>query len=227
MTTGSPPSDRREIMTEQHWREELNWCYLDHARPRMFLARVATFVGRHALGVSQAVRGVWRTRAFDILGHSLPDVRVPQRPCSARRPRASVCPSYAPSNTIKATRVGVTRVARRIVLTTSGWALGREALPQRLSASVLSVRSSTTFRNIMGSARLSLPEQIGMTPETIRLLRISSGILTAVLIGNMNALRRRSPLPWPRHRDVTCQNTLGGIRCLRRDGRPPSSASRR
>lgn len=92
------------------------------------------------------------------------------------QPRPYQWYARAASNTIKASRVGVTRVARRIVLTTSGWALCREALPQRVTASVSGIRNS------IGSMRTSLPGQVGMTPGTIRFLRISSGILAAALI---------------------------------------------
>jgi hypothetical protein len=97
------------------------------------------------------------------------------------RPRPSQWYARAASTTIKARR-GVTRVVRQIVPTTSGWALRRESLFQRVRASVSIIRTS------IGSMRTSLPGQAGMTPGTIRVLRISSGMLAAALIAIVVAM---------------------------------------
>lgn len=108
------------------------------------------------------------------------------------RPRPSQWYARAASTTIKARR-GVTRVVRQIVPTTSGWALRRESLFQRVRASVSIIRTS------IGSMRTSLPGPAGMTPGTIRVLRISSGILAAALIAIVVAMmpelsgERRAP----------------------------------
>ena len=108
------------------------------------------------------------------------------------RPRPSQWYARAASPTIKARR-GVTRVVRQIVPTTTGWALRRESLSQRVRASV------SVIRNSIGSMRTSLPGQAGMTPGTIRVLRISSGILAAALIAIVVAMmpelsgERRAP----------------------------------
>jgi hypothetical protein len=85
------------------------------------------------------------------------------------RPRPSQW--YARAASITASR-GVTRVARRIVLPTSGWALYRKSLLESVRASL------SVIRNRLGS----MPGQVGMTPGTSRFLRISSGILAATLI---------------------------------------------
>ena len=96
------------------------------------------------------------------------------------QPRPSQWYARTASTTIKASR-GVTRVARRIVLPTS--------LPGRVRASL------SVIRNSMGS----MPGQVGMTPETIRVLRISSGMLAAALIAIVVAMmpelsgERRAP----------------------------------
>jgi hypothetical protein len=108
------------------------------------------------------------------------------------RPRPSQWYARAASTTIKARR-GVTRVVRQIVPTTSGWARRRESLSQRVRASV------SIIRNRIGSMRTSLPGQAGMTPGTIRVLRISSGMLAAALIAIVVAMmpelsgERRAP----------------------------------
>ncbi len=93
------------------------------------------------------------------------------------QPRPSQWYARAASTTITASR-GVTRVARRIVLPTSGWALCREPLPERVRASL------SVIRNSLGS----MPGQVGMTPGTIRFLRISSGMLAAALIVTIVAM---------------------------------------
>lgn len=104
------------------------------------------------------------------------------------RPRPSQWYARAASTTITASR-GVTRVARRIVLPTSGWALYRKSLPERVRASL------SVIRNSIGS----MPGQVGMTPGTIRFLRISSGMLAAALIAIIVAMmpelsgERRAP----------------------------------
>ena len=108
------------------------------------------------------------------------------------RPRPSQWYAGAASTMITASR-GVTRVARRIVLPTSGWALCRESLPERVRASLSLIRKS------IGSMRTSLPGRAGMTPGTIRVLRISSGMLAAALIAIVVAMmpelsgERRAP----------------------------------
>ena len=108
------------------------------------------------------------------------------------RPRPSQWYARAASTTIKARR-GVTRVVRQIVPTTSGWARRRESLAQRVRASV------SIVRNRIGSMRTSLPGPARMTPGTIRVLRISSGILAAALIAIVVAMmpelsgERRAP----------------------------------
>jgi hypothetical protein len=108
------------------------------------------------------------------------------------RPRPSQWYAGAASTMITASR-GVTRVARRIVLPTSGWALYRESLPERVRASLSVIRKS------IGSMRTSLPGRAGMTPGTIRVLRISSGMLAAALIAIIVAMmpelsgERRAP----------------------------------
>ena len=108
------------------------------------------------------------------------------------RPRPSQWYARVASTTIKARR-GVTRVVRQIVPTTSGWALRRESLSQRVRVSV------SMIRNSIGSTRTSLPGQTGMTPGTIRVLRIGSGILAAALIAIVVAMmpelsgERRAP----------------------------------
>jgi hypothetical protein len=108
------------------------------------------------------------------------------------RPRPSQWYARAASTTIKARR-GVTRAVRQIVPTTSGWALRRESLSQRVRVSV------SMIRNSIGSTRTSLPGQTGMTPGTIRVLRIGSGILAAALIAIVVAMmpelsgERRAP----------------------------------
>ena len=108
------------------------------------------------------------------------------------RPRPSQWYAGAASTMITARR-GVTRVARRIVLPTSGWALCRESLPERVRASLSVIRKS------IGSMRTSLPGRVGMTPGTIRVLRIGSGILAAALIAIVVAMmpelsgERRAP----------------------------------
>lgn len=93
------------------------------------------------------------------------------------RPRPSQWYARAASTTIRASR-GVTRVARRIVLPMSGWALCRKSLPERVRASL------SVIRNSMGS----MPGQVGMTAGTIRFLRVSSGILAAALIAIIVAM---------------------------------------
>lgn len=104
------------------------------------------------------------------------------------RPRPSQWYARAASTMITASR-GVTRVARRIVLLTSGWALCRESLPERARASL------SVIRKRIGS----MPGQVGMTPGTIRFLRISSGIVAAALIATIVAMmpklseERRAP----------------------------------
>jgi hypothetical protein len=108
------------------------------------------------------------------------------------RPRPSQWYAGAASTMITASR-GVTRVARRIVLPTSGWTLCRESLPERVRASLSVIRKS------IGSMRTSLPGRAGMTPGTIRVLRISSGMLAAALIAIIVAMmpelsgERRAP----------------------------------
>jgi hypothetical protein len=108
------------------------------------------------------------------------------------RLRPSQWYARAASTTIKGRR-GVRRVVRQIVPTTSGWALRRESLSQRVRASV------SVIRNRIGSMRTSLPGQAGMTPGTIRVLRISSGMLAAALIAIVVAMmpelsgERRAP----------------------------------
>jgi hypothetical protein len=108
------------------------------------------------------------------------------------RPRPSQWYARVASTTIKARR-GVTRVVRQIVPTTSGWALRRESLSQRVRAPV------SIIRNGIGSMRTSLPGPAGMTPGTIRVLRIGSGILAAALIAIVVAMmpelsgERRAP----------------------------------
>jgi hypothetical protein len=104
------------------------------------------------------------------------------------RPRPSQWYAGAASTMITASR-GVTRVARRIVLPTSGWALCRESLPERVRASLSVIRKSIG----------SMPGQVGMTPGTIRVLRISSWIVAAALIATIVAMmpelseERRAP----------------------------------